>query len=350
MNRTEIRRHDARLVELTSSFRSAGTSRRPRNFHCPILHIEEPTVLCKGHIVPGAVRGRKWVVQRKDVDNFYGWFAEAGFAHGVKLRAMEFEDALEYVLDHGLARRANLSVLDGDGAKGTVHPIGRRAGGRQVVVREDDCVLDLGGALWLSMDLDVRYETLLALLHTAHLGNFEGAGYAYAASRSGRFVAALLRDVFMKYSDPSTRSATRDLAERDHQLEAMCRTHANMVRPLPSVAEFNRELREDPFRSFVLCWCGNTVFASIHLLQADSEWNAVMVYADVDRRAIAMMGATTAVSFKTTLGRVERGVIRAGPVRDDSCTMIWPCGEEGDPASAIPVEDAVASLPAGPFK
>ena len=75
-----------------------------------------------------------------------------------------------------------------------------------------------------------------------------------------------------------------------------------------------------------------------------------MVYADIDRRAIAMMGATKAVSFKTTLGCVEEDVIRAGPVRDDSSTMVWPCGEEGDPTAAIPVEEVVAGLPPGPFK
>ena len=349
MNKTEIGRHDARLDEITRLFRSAGASGKAKDFHCPILQIEEPAVLCKGHIVPKSVRGRRWVVQRKDVDNFFGWFAEAGFIHGVKLRSKGFEDALAYVIERGLARRVDLSVVDGDGTRGSVHPTGRHAGGREVVVRSQDGTLDLGGDLSLSMGLDVRYETLLALLHTAHLGNFEGAGYAYATSRSARFVASLLRDVYLRFSGSNARNASRTPADRAQQLEAMCRAHVNMVRPLPSVAEFNKELLEDPFRSFVLCWCGNAVFAAIHLLQADSEWNAVMVYADIDRRAIAMMGATTAVSFKSTRGRVENGIIRAGPVRDDSTTMVWPCGEDSDPAAAVPVEEAVARLPPGPF-
>ena len=117
-----------------------------------------------------------------------------------------------------------------------------------------------------------------------------------------------------------------------------------MVRPLRSTAEFNQELLKDPFRSFVLCWCGSDVFASIHLLQTGSEWNAVMVYADLDRRAIAMMGATTAVSFKVTPGRVDRGDILVVPVVDDSSTIVWPCGE-GDPAAAVSIEETVARLP-----
>ena len=173
------------------------------DFHCPILQREELAVLCKGHIVSQAVRGRRWVVQRKDVDNFFGSFAEAGFIHGVRLRSkLTFEDSVDYVLTHRLARRADLSIEDGGGSKASVHPTGKRAGGWEVAVRPQGSELDLGGDLSMSMRLDVRYETLLALMHTAHLGLFEGARYAYATSRSGRFVANLLRDVYLQFSRP----------------------------------------------------------------------------------------------------------------------------------------------------
>ena len=130
----------------------------------------------------------------------------------------------------------------------------------------------------------------------------------------------------------------------------MCRAHTNMARPLASVAEFRKELLQDPFRSFVLCWCREDVFASVHLLHADSEWNAVMVYADLDRRAIAMMGATTPVSFKVTLGRVAHGAVQAAPVRDDSSTIVWPCGEEADVTATVPIEELVARLPPWPSR
>ena len=346
MNEREIGKHNARLEDLTRAFRSRGASKKPRDFLCPILQVDEPAILCKGHIVPSAVRGRRWIVQRKDVDNFFGRFVEADFIHGVRLRAMpRFEDAAEYVVKHRLARRADLSIFDSEGAKASVHPTRKRAGGQEVVVRPRDGVIDVDGDLSMSIDLDVRYETLLTCLHTAHLGNFQGAGYAYATSRSGRFVANLLPDVYRRFSRPG--GGRGRSTDRDH-LEAMCRAHTNMVRPLASVDEFNKELLEDPFRSFVLCWCGDAVFASVHLLQADSEWNAVMLYADVDRRAIAMMGSTTPVSFKGTLGRVENRVILAGPVRDESSTIVWPCGEGADLAATVPIEKAVGQLPPWP--
>ena len=345
MNESEVRRHDARLEELTRLFRTSGTSRKAKDFYCPILQHEEPAVLCKGHIISKSIRGRRWVVQRKDVDNFYGSFAEANFIHGVRLRSKAtFEDAVDYVIKHHLVRRANLSVLDGGGAKATVHPTRKRVGGWDVAVRPQDDELDMGGDLSLSIDLDVRYETLLACLHTAHLGNFEAAGYAYATSRSGRFVAALLRDVYLRFSRSGARGGRLQVADWDH-LAAICGAHTNMVRPLIRIEELNKELMQDPFRSFVLCWCGDDVFASLHLLQADSEWNTVMVYADLDRRAIAMMGATTAISFKATLGRLANGVILAAPLRDDSSTIVWPCGEEPDVNESVPIEEAVARLP-----
>lgn len=344
MNEHEIKTYDNKLEDLTRSLRSSGASKKPRSFLCPILQMEEPALLCKGHIVPKAVRGRTWVVQRRDVDNFYGQFAEAGFIHGVRLRAMPtFDDAVEYILKHRLARRADLSVIDGTGARAPVHRAPRHAAGRELMIRSGEGAIDLDGELSLTMDLDVRFETLLTCLHTAHLGLFQASGYAYATSASGRFVANLLRDVYLQFA--RQRRSSQSLAERNHLLAAMCRTHANMVRPLQSIDGFHSELLPDPFRTFLLCWCGERVFASVHLLHADSEWNAVMQYADVDQRAIAMMASTTPVSFKATLGRLENGVIRAAPVQDDSSTIAWPCGEEGDPTQAIPIERMVARLP-----
>ena len=342
MDAREIRRHDARLRELTGALRRSRGSEKPRDFLCPILQLEERVPLCKGHIVPKAVRGRTWVVQRKDVDNFYGSFAEADFIHGVRLRAMlTFEDAMQYVLKHGLARRADLSIHDGEGAKATVHPARKGDGGQEVVVRSLDGSIDLDGDLSLSINFDAAQETLLTCLHTAHLGNFEGSGYRYATSRSGRFVANLLRDVYLRFS---RRGHSIDREE----LAAMCRVHVNMARPVSSVDGLDRELLKDPFRSFVICWCGDAVFATVHFLQADSEWNAVMLYADVDSRAIAMMASQTPVSFKVTLGRIENGVIQARPVGENSSTFVWPCGERSDVNQPVPIETVVARLPPWP--
>ena len=343
MKNDEIRQHDARLKRLTDSFRRKGISRRLEDFYCPILQVEEPAALCKGHIIPKSVRGRSWVVQRKDVDNFFGSFSEAGFAHGVKLRSMEFRDGLEYVTKHHLAKDANLSVVGGNGVKARVHPTKKRGGGWEFRVQLEDGQPDLSGELSLSMNMDVGCETLLTCLHSAHLGNFEAAGYTYATSPSGRFVASLLGQVYRRFTGASVGSRRGAKADRA-QLEDLCRMHMNMVRPLPSVEGFNKELLEDPFRSFVVGWCGGKPFATIHQLQADSEWNAVMVYAEMDGCAIAMIRAKTPVSFKATIGRLRDGFISVGPVREDSSTLVWPCGNYSNGVTPMPIEEVVAQV------
>jgi hypothetical protein len=45
-----------------------------KHFHCPILHIDEQYDLQRGHIINEAFKGSpgSWVVQRTDVDSFYG--------------------------------------------------------------------------------------------------------------------------------------------------------------------------------------------------------------------------------------------------------------------------------------
>ena len=347
MNRREILRHDTRLREITARFRSSGVKKRARDFYCPILQIEGPAELCKGHIISKSVGGRTWVVQRKDVDNFFGSFAEAGFGHGVKLRSMESQEAVEYVIGHRLAAKADLSIVDGTGAKGSVRPTKAQDGGWEIVVRPDGHEIDLGGELSLSMELDVRYETLLTCLHSAHLGLFESAGYGYATSSSGRFVASLLRDVYLRFSDSKTRKR-RDASTRREEIGKLCRAHRNMVRPVISVEGLDRRLLDNPFRWFIVCWCEGSVFATIHYLPAGTEWNAVMIYGHFDRRAVALISAAMPMSFKVTVGRLVHGVIHVAPVRDDSPTMIWTCGD-GNRGEMAPlsVEAAVGDLRIG---
>ena len=51
------------------------------HFYCPILHVDEPAELQKGHIINEAFSdsSRAWVVQRKDVDNFFASPFESDF-------------------------------------------------------------------------------------------------------------------------------------------------------------------------------------------------------------------------------------------------------------------------------
>ena len=342
MDEDEIKRNDKRLRDLKRSFRNPSATRSKREFYCPILEVNEPAELCRGHIVPKSVHGRSWVVQRKDVDNFFGTFAEAGFGHGVKLRSMELEDAMQYVFKHKLAGRAELFVEDPTGARGSVRPIKRSGDGWLVGIQPEDAPVDVGAGLSMSIKLDVRYETLLTCLHSAHLGLFEAAGYGYVASSPGRFVARLLRHVYKRFSGAHTRRKRKSAADSS-ELARLCMPYTNMVRPLTSVDGLNQELLDQPFKSFVLCWCGQRLFATIHMLPADDEWNAAMVFAELDLCALAIIAARVPISFRTTVGQLRDGRIHAGPVRGDSTTMVWTCGEHTSGMKPCPIERAVTA-------
>ena len=84
----DISRLDKRMQELTYYLRAPKDRRQRRRFFCPILMVEEKAELCKGHLLPQSVGGRDWVVQRKDVDSFFGTFVEADFNHGVTIREL----------------------------------------------------------------------------------------------------------------------------------------------------------------------------------------------------------------------------------------------------------------------
>jgi len=51
------------------------------HFYCPLLFRDEPVKLAKGHVYPQAFTGtdRKWTVQRKDVESWFGSMFEADF-------------------------------------------------------------------------------------------------------------------------------------------------------------------------------------------------------------------------------------------------------------------------------
>src|SRR2546429_236557 len=61
-----------------------------KDFLCPILLTDEPVPLCMGHIInkacPNSFGGR--IVQRADLDSFYGALAESDFTANIQARSM----------------------------------------------------------------------------------------------------------------------------------------------------------------------------------------------------------------------------------------------------------------------
>lgn len=343
MEVNEIQRLNAQVVELERRIGNSEVGNQHVRFCCPILQVEEVTEVCKGHIRPRSVGGGTWVVQRKDVDNFFGSFAEANFNHGVKLRSMEFEDAVKYVNAHRLAAPAKLTMIDDEGNEANIRPIKIVEGMQKVVVRPKQPAFNANGQMKVRMDFDVRYESLLTCLHTTHLGLFKVNRYNYVFSGAGDYLALLLGNVFRRFAKSRT-NKKRDIQADRRTLAEMCQCHKNMARPLLNPEVFIDEVREHTFRSFMVCWCNGFPFASMHIVQADSEWNAVMVYEGLNEGAIAHAVSERPVTFKVTLGRYHDSYTEVGPLTPDSIEMDWPCGTNSDGIDPIPIEVAVQRM------
>jgi hypothetical protein len=100
-----------RLDALRQDF--AQIAGRPFNhFFCPFLFVDEETELCKAHVVNAAfaASSRRWTLQRKDVDNFFGSMIESAF---VDLRFDEAGIAVRSLVEP--LRLPSLAALMTDG-------------------------------------------------------------------------------------------------------------------------------------------------------------------------------------------------------------------------------------------
>lgn len=93
------------LKELLTDYSKIGNPPF-KHFYCPILFKDENVELCKGHIVNSAFQesSRKWIVQRKDGDNFFGSKFESDF------NLLQVNDNLS-VSDKLMDKRFNPTIL-----------------------------------------------------------------------------------------------------------------------------------------------------------------------------------------------------------------------------------------------
>jgi hypothetical protein len=176
--------------------------RRPfAHFFCPILHVDEDAELQEGHIINRAFEhsSRAWVVQRRDVDGFFGSLFEADF---VKLQDMHTRTMADLFFDPDLNRRFRPRILRNEDpvAYTTRQPplpdvftpvsLGDDEQSLTIGVKmSPDELLASAGDKWeLDVSHDVRIPTLVSLIKTAHLSLFYLLGYRYAAYPAGRFV------------------------------------------------------------------------------------------------------------------------------------------------------------------
>lgn len=173
-------------------------------FWCPILASDEMSELCAGHVVNQAFPNRDrveraWVVQRKDVDNFYGTYFEADF---VTLKYAETLITDNVFIDKDMFNKLQPRILlDGEEVKSFVSNGAIPLNMSRVKVGEGDNSINLGlkltpsqmmhlaNAHWqIEVSKDLRLSALVSLIKAGHLTLFKLFNYRYALTTAGYFI------------------------------------------------------------------------------------------------------------------------------------------------------------------
>jgi hypothetical protein len=211
------------------------------HFFCPILQVDEDVELQEGHIVNKAFEqsSRACVVQRRDVDGFFGSLFEAEF---VKLQDMQDKTMADLFLDPKLNRQFRPSILRND------EPVPYTTWQTRlpdvftpVTLGDEQQALTIGlkmspeellasaGEKWeLDVSKDVRIPALVSLIKTAHLSLFHLLGYRYAAFPAGRFVGHDILGRFFRDNFKFKKQRQKMLANA----HAHFREFVHMIRPV----------------------------------------------------------------------------------------------------------------------
>ena len=253
------------------------------SFFCPILHVDEDVELCRGHVVNQAFSqsDKTWVVQRQDVDSFYGSYFEADFIH---IEQKEEETPFTALLDKERGRVLDARLFANGKEIPHYFTAGRMPEGfTGIRLESDDKTLFMGlnvdsaelrnlseAKLEVRLDGDLRLSALVALLKAGYLTLFSFLGYRYALSFDGWLMGPLLLGRFFLENRGKSKSVIQVNAKEHFTLAA------HLVRPaLEYPADFEGTVSD---RKMLLCMGeGGIPWAIIVFVRASKQMNAVML-------------------------------------------------------------------------
>jgi hypothetical protein len=200
-------------------------------FYCPILHVDEQACLQCGHIINKAFDGspNSWVVQRKDVDNFYGSMFEADFEviqHSGKKTIYDiFADKKLNTCLRPRIFRGRTKVKHFPYRRGPVPPGYCKVDLKSLETDKPfpmclNCPVeqalrnDPDDPWWIEVDDDVRVAALVSLIKAAHLTMFSLLGYNYALSNAGVFMGHDILGKFFRDNESTSKKQTLSHAIR----------------------------------------------------------------------------------------------------------------------------------------
>ena len=303
--------HIRKRLELLKTDYESVSNRPWQHFFCPILHRDEKTELCRGHVINEAFDNsdRSWTVQRKDVDNHYGTLFERDFL------ALEQKGDLqvdEILADKKLARQFNPTIsLDGQSvdfykpnedvpkyfSELTIDS-SHRPVKLALKISPAEMEESLDGRWEIAIDKDVRLPALASLLKSAHLTLFHMLGYRYVLSLGGYILGKeILGDFFLK---------TRGM-ERLSTLEK-AKVHfkkfQSLVRPVVKMSfDFEGTLTDN---TLFLCMSGDRLWAFNVLVRTGTQSHGVLVPILDDAESAARFHQFLECPFPTLAVKIAR--------------------------------------------
>lgn len=244
----------SKLEKLRADFAKIGNSPF-KHFYCPIIYKDEDVKLCRAHIVNKAFRNssRKWTLQRKDIDGFFGSNFEADFVLLQNGRELSISDKL---LDK---RFSPTMSIDGKQVKHYLSknevpsyftPIEFIEEGKRIYIGlkiSPKEVIDSKKKQW-SIDVteDIRIASLVSLIKSAYLTLFDIMGYGYVLSAAGEFVGKkILGEFYIK----NYKNTKRDIIKNAN---IFFKDFVNMIRPVQTGGfDFQGTISD---RMVLACW------------------------------------------------------------------------------------------------
>lgn len=271
-----------RLIQLRSDY-SQVKGYPFTYFFCPILFKDENVSLCKGHIINLAFpnSARDWVIQRKEVDGFFGSNFEADF---VSLKYKETQTLGDVITDRTLFSKFQPKILANDKpvdffvARGDIPK-----DFTHVEFDNDGQIVHLGIKMppndflaaseqkWeIAIEKDIRISAMVSLIKSAHLTLFALLGYRYALSSGGYFVGRQILGEFFQQNYGKPKSEVHKNAH------SFFREFMHMVRPIQSPGPKLQGTITDKF--LFICEDNNSFpWAVIVLIRTSQQLNAVMI-------------------------------------------------------------------------
>jgi hypothetical protein len=256
-----------------------------KHFHCPILLKDEDVELCMGHVVNKAIPNccRRTVVQRKDIDGFYGSLLERHFATALKAKRT---DATSLIFDRELRRDMPWKVLVAGKEVAVYEPAKHKSASHPTVQIQDskggvlnlalklaDHDLSDAGNLQVIVERSYVPEVTASLLKSAHLTMFAIFGYRQMYSPSGFMVAEILRTFFVE-----NRAQSRK--DQNEAAKQYFPKHAGMVIPLGG---YNKDLIRGSIedRRFIVCVGSSGAFYALGVfIRTDDSMHIVFLPPD----------------------------------------------------------------------